>query len=342
MSPLVSIILSVFNGRPFVAQAVKSILGQSFSEFELIIIDDASTDGSQTDLADFAKQDSRIKLLCNSENLGLTRSLNHGIEEARGQFIARQDADDVSLPERLEKQVAAMEASPDLALLGTGICEIDGRGKKGSILLQPSLTSIIKRKMLFDNAFFHSSVMWRKDAFDSQGLIYDANLRYSQDYDLFSRAIWLVKSSNLPEPLLLFRIHSGQVSKQRVEDQQTLADATAWRNFKAFGLGAEFKQEDVALMRKLGIRSSRLTKEDRRRQWLLWQKLFSLIETGLNNEEKAEWAPVKQVRLYLLRRTLGAFPPLLKELATLLAMDPLGATRDLAGVLRNRISGKGA
>jgi glycosyltransferase involved in cell wall biosynthesis len=325
-----------------VAEAVQSILRQTYGGFELIIIDDASTDGSQDDLAGFANQDSRIKLLRNPENLGLTRSLNRGLQAASGEFIARQDADDVSLPRRLEKQIAAMDASPDLALLGTGVCEINRRGKKGAVIQQPSLTSIIKRKMLFDNAFFHTSVMWRKDSFDRQQLIYDKNLRYSQDYDLFSRAVWLVKSSNLLEPLVLFRIHPGQVSKQRVEDQQTLADATAWRNFQAFGLGAEFGQGDVALMRKLGIRSNGLAKDSRLRQWRLWQKLFSLLEADLLPDEQAEWTPVKQVRLYLLRRTLAARPPLWRELAALLATDTLGAAKDLAGVMRNRLVGKGA
>lgn len=334
--------LSVFNGRPFLEEAVRSILGQTYKDFELIIIDDASSDGSTEDLARFAKQDPRIILLHNPENLGLTKSLKRGLQEARGEFIARQDADDVSLPLRLEKQVAALDASPELALLGSGLFEMESSGRKGAVSLQPSLASVIKRKMLFDNAFFHSSVIWRNEVFQNNGLTYDDKLRYGQDYDLFSRAVWRVGAANLPEPLIMFRMHAGQVSKQRVEDQQSLADAVAWRNFLAFGLGKDFQQKDVALMRKLGIRAGGLSPEERRRQWRLWLKLFSLLEANLLSEEWVEWSRVKQVRLKLLRRTLGASPPLLRELTSLWAMDPLGTVRDLAGILRNRLSGKRA
>lgn len=340
MSPQVSIILSVFNGRPYLAEAIPSILGQVFSDFELILIDDASTDGSSQDLAEFAKQDSRITLLRNSENLGLTRSLNRGLKQARGCFIARQDADDISLPLRLEKQVAAMEADPDLALLGSGLFEMDTRGRKGALSLQPASSAVIKRKMLFDNAFFHSSVMWRKECFAKEGLIYDDSLRYGQDYDLFSRVVFKQKTANLPEPLILFRTHGGQVSKRRVEDQQSLADNVSWRNFQSFGLADGFNKQKVALMRRIGIRAVGLTNNDRRLQWRLWQKLFTMLEAGLSGAEWTEWKQVKRVRLKLLRRTFASRPILLKELAGVFAMDPMDTVKDLIGIMRNLLSGK--
>jgi glycosyltransferase involved in cell wall biosynthesis len=340
MAPRVSVVMSVFNGRPFLVEAVESVIKQSFTDFEFIIIDDASTDGSSADLAQFASRDSRIVLLVNQENLGLTRSLNKGLAEARGEFVARQDADDISLPRRLEKQVAALNASPDLTLLGTGLCEMDVSGQKGPTSLQPTLEPVIKRKMLFDNAFFHPSVMWRKDVFEKHGLTYDDNLRYGQDFELFSRAVWKLKTANLPEPLIMFRKHSGQISKTRIEDQQALADKISWRNFKSFGLESHFKQEEVALMRKLATRAGGLSPQDRRRQWHLWQKLFSLLETGLSTNESFEWKQVKQVRLKLLRRTLGAPPILGRELASLFTMDPLGTITDLAGIIHNRLVAK--
>jgi glycosyltransferase involved in cell wall biosynthesis len=342
LPPLVSILLSVFNGRPYLTEAVQSILEQSFRDFELIIVDDASTDGSSTDLASFAKRDSRIKLLHNAENQGLTRSLNRGLAEARGKYIARQDADDVSLPLRFEKQLAAMEEFPNLALLGTGLIEIDAKSKKGPISLQPSLPAVIKRKMLFDNAFFHSSIMWRKDLFAEKGYAYNENLRYGQDYDLFSRVVWREEIANLPEPLILFRTHSGQVSKKRVEDQQSLADNVAWSNFLSFGLEDVFQRQEVALMRRIGIRSQGLTNNERHRQWRLWSKLFSVLEAGLSSAEAIEWKQVKRVRLKLLRRTFAARPLLLKELTGVAAMDPVDTVKDFAGILRNRLFGKDA
>lgn len=337
MSPRVSVVMSVFNGRPFLGEAVQSILQQSFIDFELILIDDGSDDGSSEDLAAFAQGDGRVRLVNNPENLGLTRSLNKGVGLASGELIARQDADDISLPHRLRRQVEAMDAEPGLAFLGSGIIEMDAEGRQGVVSLQPSHEAVIKRKMLFENAFFHPTVMWRRQAFKEAGLYYDESLRYAQDYKLFSRALWQCGGGNLSEPLLKFRAHGGQISKQRVEDQQAVADQVAWDNFKAFGLGSEFAQGEVALLRRLGIRSAGLSREERRRQWGLWRRLFSRLEADLTSAEQEEWRRVKKVRLKLLRRNLAAWPPLPMPLAGVLASDPWGAVGDLAGVLQNRL-----
>ncbi len=341
MAPLVSVVMSVHNGRPYLAEAVQSILEQSHQELELILIDDASSDGSSLDLAQFARRDPRVRLLRNPENLGLTRSLNRGLAQARGEFIARQDADDVSLPYRLAKQVAALEADPELALIGTGIIEIDARGRQGALSLQPTRQAVIQRKMLFDNAFFHPSVMWRRQSFQEHGLAYDPERRYGQDYELFSRAVWRVKVSNLAEPLLLFRAHGGQVSKRAAEDQQALADQTAWRNFQAFGLGEEFTREEVALLRRLGVRVQGLSRKERRQQWTLWQRLLARLGQGLTPAERREWTQVEKVRLMLLRRSLASWPPLLPELAWLLARHPWEAVKDLTRVASGRLGGRG-
>ncbi|MBU1349467.1 glycosyltransferase [Patescibacteria group bacterium] len=319
------------------AEAVQSILRQSFTDFELILIDDGSNDGSSEDLARFAQSDPRVRLIKNAENLGLTRSLNKGIGQALGEFIARQDADDISLPHRLLRQVEAMDSEPGLAFLGAGIIEMDDEGREGAISLQPSHAAVIKRKMLFENAFFHPTVIWRSKAFSENGLFYDENLRYAQDYKLFSQALWQCGGGNLAEPLLKFRAHGGQISKQRVEGQQTVADQVAWKNFKAFGLGGEFKREDVALLRRLGIRSTGLSSEERSRQWALWRGLFDRLEADLKPAELAEWRQVKRVRLKLLRRNLAVWPLLPLQLAGVLASDPWGAIGDLVEVTRNRL-----
>jgi glycosyltransferase involved in cell wall biosynthesis len=337
MPPRVSVVMSVFNGRPFVAGAVESVLNQSFPDFEFIIIDDASADDSSTDLAQLARRDSRIVLLKNQENLGLTRSLNRGLAEARGEFIARQDADDISAPDRFSKQVAAFKADDDLALLGTGVIEIDDQGRRGMVSLQPSLQAVIQRKILFENAFFHPSVMWRRKAFADSDLTYDEQYVYGQDYELFSRAVWRLKASNLQEPLLSFRAHAGQVSKGRAEAQQKLADGVAWRNFENFGLADEFSRDEVVLLRSLGWRSSGLDMASRRRQWRLWRRLFGRLDQGLDKTGQLQWQAVKKVRLMLLRRSLAAWPPVLPELAGVLASDPWGAVQDMASVAARRL-----
>jgi glycosyltransferase involved in cell wall biosynthesis len=337
MLPRISVVMSVFNGRPFLSEAVESVLMQSFTDFEFIIIDDSSTDGSSAYLNQMAKSDSRIVLMQNQENLGLTASLNRGLAEARGEFIARQDADDVSLPERFSKQVAAFEADDDLALIGTGIVEIDEQGHRGVKSLQPSLQAVIQRKMLFENAFFHPSIMWRREVFNRACLKYDEDFFYGQDYELFSRAVWRLKASNLREPLLHFRAHGGQVSKGRAEAQQKLADGVAWRNFSNFGLANDFKQDNVILMRSLGWRSLGLDNTRRREQWNLWRRLFRRLEQDLSDAEHLQWQEVKKVRLILLRRSLATWPPVLPELAGVLACDPWGAIQDVASVAARRL-----
>lgn len=341
MPPRVSVVMSVFNGRPFVAQAVESILAQSFRDFELILIDDASTDDSGLEMAQYAERDSRVVLLRNQENLGLTRCLNIGLAKAQGEFIARQDADDVSLPDRLAKQVAALEAEQDLALIGAGVIEIDAQGKQGATSLQPSLPAVIQRKMLFENSFFHPSVMWRRGLFAENNLRYDESFVYGQDYELFSRAMWKLKVANLAQPLMLFRAHAGQVSKDRADSQQRLADRTAWQNFQHYGLAGEFTQDDVILMRSLGARAGSLSRPERRRQWHLWQRLLNRLDQGLDPAGLREWQAVKKVRLKLLRRSLAAWPPVLIELAEVLAKDPWGAINDLAGVASRRLKAGG-
>jgi glycosyltransferase involved in cell wall biosynthesis len=334
---LVSVIVSVYDGRPYLVPALGSLTAQTHRELEIIVVDDASRDGTAGDLARLAREEPRLRVLTNPDNLGLARSLLRGLEAATGQIIARQDADDLSLPRRLERQAAALAAENGPALVGSGIYEMDQAGRRGRVSLQPSLPAVIRRKMLVDNAFFHPTVAWRREALERAGLSYDPGLRYAQDYDLFSRVLRAgLAAGNLREPLVAFRAHGGQVSRERAAQQQEAADAVAWANFACFGLAGEFSREQVGLLRRLGERARGLSPDQRRRQWELWRRLLARLEQGLGPAELSQWREMRRSRLGQLRRVL-ARPGLAPQLAACLAADPADAARDLARAAARRL-----
>ena len=172
---LLTVLMSVYNGSRFLREAIESILNQTFYDFEFIIINDGSTDRTAEILATY--QDKRIRIVRNSDNIGLTKSLNEGLKLARGKYIARQDADDISLPKRLERQISYLEAQPDIALLGTWANSIDERGKILWEMRPPSDPSLLRWSMLFNNNMIHSSVMFNAaKAMDIGG--YDSSMVY--------------------------------------------------------------------------------------------------------------------------------------------------------------------
>jgi len=336
-APLASIIMGVYNGQAYLTEALEGLGRQTMEDWELIAVDDASTDQSAEMLTEWARRDRRVRVLANGRNLGLARSLNLALDHARGAYVVRQDADDISLPHRLARQVEAMEREPGLALMGAGIFEMSPQGVDGAVSRPPTRPAVIKRKMLFDSAFFHPTVIWRREALARRGMRYDQRLRYAQDYELFSRVLWELKAGNLGEPLVRLRVHAGQVSKLKVDGQQGAADRVAWSNFGRMGLTGEFCREDVALMRRLGVRARGLSVSQRRRQWRLWRRLMSLLEQGLGTADREEWRAVRLNRLGLLRRSLAGWPPLVGGLARAAAMEPGEALTDLAAFCARRL-----
>lgn len=212
MTPRVTVLMSVYNGERFLREAVDSILAQTFRDFEFLVIDDGSTDSSAAILASYA--DSRLRVVKNERNIGLTASLNAGLLLARGEYIARQDADDVALPQRLEKQVRAMDERAEVAVLGTGVLSIRESGKPRRSAAFPRCTTplSLRWQLLFESPFVHSTVMFRRSVILGELGGYDATWRTSQDFELWSRVARTHALGNLPEPLVSFRSHGGSVS----------------------------------------------------------------------------------------------------------------------------------
>ncbi|MCR4313849.1 MAG: glycosyltransferase [Candidatus Uhrbacteria bacterium] len=214
----VSILLSVYNGERFVRDAVLSLLAQTYRDFELLIVDDASTDGAHEILEELAAQDSRIRVLTNSTNLELTKSLNMALRlpldklgVAQDDYVARMDADDIALPDRLEKQIAFLEGHPDIDVVGTAYEWID---EDGQVIGRPHVITNpedIRRALPRTNPLLHSSVVMRRTALQHASG-YDESYRRAQDYDLWLRLSRTSHMTNLPEILMQKRLAKGMIS----------------------------------------------------------------------------------------------------------------------------------
>ena len=217
-NPKISVITAVFNGQKYLEESIKSILEQTFLDFEFIIVDDGSTDKTKEILKNWAKKDSRIKIITNLKNIGLTKSLNRAINIAKGEYIARQDADDISLPQRLEKQVVFLENNPEVKFLGTFGYAINGEGKTLREEVLPVSPQEIKNILIKRNPFIHTSVMIRKEIIDKLGG-YNENFKFIQDYELWFRILRVTKGENLPLFLVKKRYTSEMISFKNNKEQ---------------------------------------------------------------------------------------------------------------------------
>ncbi len=228
VSPTISVLLPIYNGEKYLVEAIDSILAQTFTDFELIVIDDGSTDGTLAILQHYQTLDSRIRLV-SRENKGLVATLNEGVNLARGKWLARMDQDDIALPQRFERQLQW------LAQTGADICgswvQFFGASDQ-SILKHPQTDAAIKTELLFMSAFAHPSVIM-KTALVKQ-LYYDSQFENAEDYDLWervARAGW--QMTNVPEVLLHYRQHASQISSRIAIQQQRLSQKIrqhAWQH----------------------------------------------------------------------------------------------------------------
>lgn len=230
--PKVSVVMAVYNGEDFLAEAVQSILLQTLTDFEFVIIDDGSQDHSREIIRAFT--DPRIRLLCNEVNRGLAVSLNRGIAEARGEFIARMDHDDISLPHRLERQTLFLNEHPTVGLCGAWL-ETFG-GPRRHVWRPPSASADIRMQLLFDSSVMHSTVMLRRELFLQHALTYDESFPCAQDYELWERASRVVEMRNIGEVLVRYRQHMEQTGKTRKELQRECADTVRQRALTALGI----------------------------------------------------------------------------------------------------------
>lgn len=209
----ISVIMSVYNAEKFLCESMNSIINQSFRDFELIVIDDCSTDKSGQILEEFAGQDDRIKLIKKEQNKGFTgfvENLNTGIQHACGKYIARMDADDISHPERFEKQYNFLEKNPAIFMVGAQANFIDEAGKKTGSIEAPLTHEEIRRRMPKHISMFHPLIMFRNEK-----ISYREKMYFCEDYDLYFRLLCEGKKlANLPDYLLDYRILNSSISRK--------------------------------------------------------------------------------------------------------------------------------
>ena len=210
--PMISVLLPVFNSERYLRASIESVLNQTFGDFEIIAIDNGSTDGTAPILDGLT--DPRVRVI-HQPNTGLAGTLNRGIELARGRYIARQDADDLSRPTRFEQQVAFMESHPDCALLGTRAAIWMGDQPSGRAHDHPVEDAALRFELLFNNPFVHSSVMLRKSAVEAAGgYSTDARRQPPEDYELWSRLARRHAVANLGDRLTIYREVPASISRQ--------------------------------------------------------------------------------------------------------------------------------
>jgi GT2 family glycosyltransferase len=246
MTPKVTVLLAVRDGEPYVREAVESVLAQTFSDFEFLVVDDASSDRTVEILESFG--DERIRVLRNERNLGQVPSLNRGLREASGEYVARIDHDDVSLPRRLERQVAALDAEPRVALVGAWMDLVDERGR---LVVRQRARMDDRVRFLYETVVMnvliaHPAATYRREPVLALGG-YDESTGPAEDKDLWRRlalAGWDARI--VPEPLVVYRVHDAQLSKTQAAYQRDV-DGRSQERFLAELAGSR----DVRRLRPL-------------------------------------------------------------------------------------------
>lgn len=227
-----TVLMTVYNGEKYLKEAIESILNQSVRDFQFLILDNASSDSSRDIISSY--HDSRLRLIALPENIGQVAALNKGMDMIDTQYIARMDADDVSLPRRLERQIRFMEENPQVGVCGTNIVMF--RERKKYPKYYPSAPEDIKSRLMSGCYLAHPSVIMRKEFFDRFHLQFDEKIGHSEDWELWQRASFCFPLANIPEIHLLYRLHAGSVSAVTEERKKHAAQVIYNRYFSILGL----------------------------------------------------------------------------------------------------------
>ena len=233
--PKISVIMPAYNAEKYIKEAIDSILSQTYGDFELIVLNDCSKDRTEEIILSY--RDDRIVYLKNPQNMGVAATLNRGLAAARGEYIARMDADDISLPQRFEKQVAFLDAHPEIAVLGTNCETFD---ESGPLYTGWSATDPAQMKvdLLFSCGLAHPSVMMRREVVQSLGG-YDLEFEGMEDYDLWCRVAESHGVTTLADILFRYRVHSGQVTKNPSEKYMARLRRLKMRQLSLLGISAD-------------------------------------------------------------------------------------------------------
>ncbi|MBF0195135.1 MAG: glycosyltransferase [Magnetococcales bacterium] len=294
--PKVSVIMGVFNGGNYLDAAIASIVEQTFTDFEFIIIDDCSTDDSPAILKQWAAKEPRIVVFKNPENIGLTKTLNFAINKACGEWVARQDADDISLKHRLAKQVAFLNNNPEVGLLGTGSWIIDENGKRDKQpRVMPKTHTLISWHKLLLNPFCHSTTIFKRTLALEHP--YDETIPYTQDFELWGRMLKTTIGANLEEPLIETRFHNQRLSFTKYKLQQEIGYKIIDNNLAQLLPSRPWSHKSLPGLCNL-VKNSWPTDEESATHWQLIIKLFK--EFSIN--DNLDKSTLRAIKHQLLNR----------------------------------------
>lgn len=234
----VSVVMPVYNGKLYLDEAIRSILGQTFSEFEFIIINDCSTDNTSEIINHY--QDSRIHHVQLVENKGIINALNIGLAHTRGEYIIRMDADDIAYPDRIEKQVQYMDQFPEIGVSGSGV---EYFGKRHGIVKAQERHADIVWSMLYGSPFYHPTVIMRKKILIDHGIFYPKEFLHAEDYALWYEMMDKTRFGNIQEPLLKYRYVGDSVSSRHWQTQQEMTQILQRKVFSKL-FGEEINDDD--------------------------------------------------------------------------------------------------
>jgi len=249
LKPEISVITTVINCEKYIEESVKSIAAQTFTNFEHIIVDDGSTDGTAEILYRLAEKDKRIKFIELGENLGRVKSLNLALENSIGKFIAIQDADDISLPNRFEEQIKFFTRHPEYVLLGSDISVVDKDLNILSSPVRPESDGEIRFNLIFKCTLANPSIMFRKEILDKNKIFYEEDFPFAEDFRIFTHIIKFGKVYNLDKRLILYRNHDVNSSNKNVNSIRDNSAKVTVDNFKEKGIAINI--EDAVRIRRL-------------------------------------------------------------------------------------------
>lgn len=286
---MVSVITSAYNCENYISEMIDSILAQTYSDWELILIDDASTDQTWNKILKYT--DSRIRKIRNEKNEGLTKNLNKGIRMARGKYIIRIDADDIAFSRRIEKQVQYMENHSDVVLSG---CWVKVFGDKSDVWRNNLDSDRLNIHLLFGAVIFHPTFIIRKSILDEKQLYYDEKLKYAQDYNLEYRISKYGRLANIPEVLMKYRVHNKQISTEKLVEQTKCANYT--RGMILHELNIILTEQESLIWQKFGLLKSHFMDKCER------EILVSIIEKIVNENKRKEIYKQDMLQSILSRR----------------------------------------
>jgi len=332
--PKVTILMSVYNGERYLREAIDSILNQTFRDFEFLIINDGSTDRTKEILDSY--KDPRIRVINNEKNIGLTKSLNKGLRLAKGEYIARMDADDISLPERLSTQAIFLDAHPDIGALGSAVQIINGCGIQSSVLRFPADHGFLRWCLCFYDPIPHPSAMMRKKAMEQVGG-YASDMMYAQDYDLWRRLSVVTRLATLPDVLLYLRKHEESLTERHLMQQRKNSIKTSQKVMSDM-LGKDIPIDVVKNLWNLKFRAV----NDARRTAKLISNLYRVCVT----DGTLSIAENRMIQKDVVSRLLALVRPRVYDVrlwpvfAFACRLDPLTFARGVIQKIRRKIEGR--